>query len=467
MNNCLFVSLILLLFAGCAVGPNYHAPQTSTPSAWAGATNRTTNAASLITNSAPRLSVWWQQFQDPKLTSLIEESLKTNLDLQLAQTALRESRDTRGVLVGGLWPRLDSSAGYTRAASPRNTFNAGLDSMWEMDIFGGARRNIESASANVLAAEENIRNVQVTLVSEIALNYIQLRGAQEQIAIARENLKAQQHAADLTHQRLASGFASALDSANADAQTASTASSIPPLETALRQNIYALSVLLARPPGALLEELSLTGSVPLTPPDVPVGLPSDLLRRRPDIRQAEAQLHAATAQIGAATADYFPKFSLTGSVNYQSDLLRDVFAGGNRAFSIGPQVNWSILQGGATASNVRLQKALRDQAYQTYQKTVLVALQDVENALVAFSNEWEHRKALSEALTQNRRALDLSMRLYTQGATDFLSVLDAERNLYATQVALAQSKQSISTDLVALYKALGGGWENPVVMSKK
>ena len=200
--------------------------------------------------------------------------------------------------------------------------------------------------------------------------------------------------------------------------------------------------------------------MPLTPPEVPVGLPSDLLRRRPDIRAAEAQLHAATAQIGVAASDLFPKFSLTGSVNYQSDLLRTLFAGSSRLMSAGPQVTWPIFQGGSIVSNVRLQKALRDQAYITYQKTVLVALQDVENALIAFAKEWDHRKALSDAVTYNRRALDLSMQLYTQGATDFLSVLDAERSLYASQTALAQSKQSISTDLVALYKALGGGWQD-------
>jgi NodT family efflux transporter outer membrane factor (OMF) lipoprotein len=459
----LAAALVGLLIAGCAVGPNYHAPQTTVPAGWAGVTNTATNTLSIATTNTAQLEQWWQSFQDPILTSLVQEALRTNLDVQLAEATLRQARASRGIIAGGLWPGLTATAGYSRVGAgttSQNSFQSGLDALWEMDIFGGTRRNIESANASILAAKENIRDVQVTLISEVALNYIQLRSSQEQIAIAEENLKAQEHTASLTRQRVSAGFASALDTANAQAQVATTASAIPVLETSLRQNIYALSVLLARPPADLVVELSKPGPVPLTPPEVPIGLPSTLLRRRPDVRAAEAQLHAATAQIGVATSDFYPKFSLTGSLNYQSDLVRTLFAGANRAWAVGPQVTWPIFQGGSIAANVRLQKALRDQTYITYQKTVLTALQDVENALIAFANEWDHRKALSEADTQNRRALDLSMRLYTQGTADFLSVLVAERSLYASQSALAQSKQAISIDLVALYKALGGGWED-------
>jgi len=452
-----------IIITGCAVGPDYHAPQTKVPAAWAGVINASNNTISIATTNTAQLARWWQSFQDSMLTSLVQEGLRTNLDVQLAEASLRQARASRGIIAGGLWPGLTATAGYSRigAGGPsQNFFQTGLDALWEVDIFGGIRRNIESADASIQAAKENIRDVQVTLVSEIALNYIQLRSYQEQIAIAQENLKAQEHTASLTRQRVTAGFASALDTANAEAQVATTASAIPVLETSLRQNIYALSVLLACPPADLLLELSKPGPVPLTPPEVPIGLPSNLLRRRPDVRAAEAQLHAATAQIGVATADFFPKFSLTGSLNYQSDLMQTLFSGGSRSWSVGPQVSWPIFQGGSIAANVRLQKALRDQAYLTYQKTVLTALQDVENALVAFAYEWDHRKVLGEADTQNRRALDLSMKLYTQGTADFLSVLVAERSLYASQSALAQSKQAISIDLVALYKALGGGWED-------
>ncbi|MGZ6236814.1 MAG: TolC family protein [Syntrophales bacterium] len=238
-----------------------------------------------------------------------------------------------------------------------------------------------------------------------------------------------------------------------------TESKIPVFETAAQQSIYALSVLLGRPPANLLEKLSPTSNLPSVPVQIPVGLPSDLLRRRPDIHEVEAQLHAATAQIGVATADLFPKFSLTGSVNWQSNLVRTWWTGASRSFGFGPSVTWPIFQGGSIVSNIRVQKALRDQAFITYQKTVLGAFQDVENALIAFAEEQQHLKALTDAVAANRKAVDLSLLLYTEGQVDFLNVLVAQRSLYDSETALVQSETSIVTDLIALYKALGGGWE--------
>jgi NodT family efflux transporter outer membrane factor (OMF) lipoprotein len=456
----------MILIGGCMVGPDFKPPPKNPPSGWIGVNYNSTNAASVTTTNAPDLVRWWEKFGDPKLTALVDEALRTNLDVQLAEARLRQARAQRGVAAGGIYPAVTGAAAYTRfyggGTTPRDSFQAGLDAVWELDIFGGIRRGIESANANIQAARENLHDVQVTLVSEVAVNYIQLRSFQEQIDIANDNLKSEQHTADLTQRKLAAGFASALDLANANSAVATTASEVPVLQTSVQQNIYALSVLLARPPGALLDDLSKSAPVPLTPPNIPVGLPSELLRRRPDVREAEAQFHAATAQIGVATADLFPQFSLTGSVNAQSDLLRTLFAGPNRIWAVGPSMTWPIFQGGAIVSNIRVQKALRDQAGITYQKTVLSAFQDVENALIAFAKEWEHRKALSDAVTFNTRAVDLSTRLYQQGTTDFLSVLVAERSLFSSQTALAQSKANISTDLVALYKALGGGWTDPV-----
>jgi multidrug efflux system outer membrane protein len=466
MTKHLFPAFLFLtlLIGGCAVGPDFKPQPSPVPPGWVGVTTSNAAAAASATTSAPaNLTAWWKKFNDPMLVSLIDEALHTNLTLQLAQSRLRQARASRGIVAGPFWPSLTGTGGYSRSATgvyaSSNSFFSGLDATWELDFFGGTRRNMESADANILAARENIHDAQVTVCAEIALDYIQLRGVQEQIAIADDNLKSEQRTAGLTRQRLAAGFVSALDVANADAQVATTASAIPVLETSARQSIYALSVLLARPPADLVDQLSRPGPVPLTPPEVPVGLPSDLLKRRPDIREAAAQWHAANAQIGVAKADLFPQFSLTGSVNYQSDLLRTMYAGANRLWTAGPSVTWPIFQGGAISANVRLQKELTDQASITYRQAVLQALQDVENALVAFAREFDHRKALNEAVVQNRRAVDLSMQLYTQGNTDFLSVLDAQRSLYTSQTALSQSKESISTDLVALYKALGGGWE--------
>ena len=293
----------------------------------------------------------------------------------------------------------------------------------------------------------------------MALNYIQLRGSQQEIDIAQKNLTSQQRTAAITHKQFGVGFANGLDVANADATVAMTEAQIPVYETVERQTIHALSVLLARPPADLLQQLSPRASLPSVPAQVPVGLPSDLLRRRPDIKVSEAQLHAATAQVGVATADFFPSFSLTGSVNWNSNLLGTLWNSSSRSFGIGPSVSWPIFQGGSIESNVHLQEALRDQAYLSYQKTVLAAFQDVENALVAFAKEQQHRKALGDAVLANRKAVDLSLRLYTEGQTDFLNVVTAQRSLYATEDALVQSNSNIATDLIALYKALGGGGE--------
>jgi outer membrane protein, multidrug efflux system len=454
MNRRIPWLVTVALLAGCAVGPDYQPPQTTMPDGWIGSSD----------SAAPvGLATWWQIFRDPKLTALMNEALRTNLDIQLAAARVREARFSRGIIAGGLWPAVNASASYQRtrqgSAGEQNLFQTGLDALWEADIFGGIRRNVESAEANILAAQEGLHDVQVSLAAEVALNYVQLRGFQQQIAIARDNLEAQRHTADITRQRFNAGFVSGLDVANANAQVAATESTIPVLQTSARQSIYALSVLLARPPADLLNELAESRPQPVTPPEVPVGLPSELLRRRPDIRQAEAKLHAATAQIGVAVADFFPTFSLTGSLNWRADKLSSLSGGDARSWAFGPSVNWPIFQGGSIAANVRLQEALRDQAYITYRKTVLAALQDVENALIAYAKEWEHNKSLNDAVTANRKAVRISTQLYTEGQTDFLNVLQSQRALYLSQTAYVQSDTSLNQDLIALYKALGGGWD--------
>ncbi len=417
------------------------------------------------------LTQWWKRFDDPVLTQLVEDALKTNLDLQLAVAILRQARAARGIAVAALWPSLTTSAQYQRestllapatAGQAQNLYQAGFDAAWEIDLFGGQRRNVESADANVQATTEGVSLAQVTLAAEVALNYVQLRGYQQQIVVAKKNLKSMQDTALITRQKAKVGFNCDLDIANADANVATTEATIPVFETSAKQSIYALSVLLARPPADLLEQLTPTDNIPGVPPQIPAGLPSDLLRRRPDVRQAEAQLHAATAQIGVATADLFPKFSLTGTVSWQTNLLSACWATASRTYSFGPSVTWPIFQGGAIVSNIRVQEALTDQAFITYRKTVLGAFQDVENALIAFTKEQEHYKSLKDSVAANAIAVDLSLKLYKEGLLEFLNVLVAERSLFAAENALVQSNCNITTDLIALYKALGGGWEtNP------
>ena len=458
------LSLFLTTLCGCMVGPNYIAPQATVPGQWAGIEKTPGSEPSQATAGAPDLISWWRQFHDPVLTTLVEEAVRSNFDMKIAEARLRQARASRGVAFGGLLPSVGASGGYQRmhkagVSGDQNLFQAGLDAVWELDLFGGQRRNLESADAGIVAASEGIRAAQVSLVAEVALSYVQLRGSQQEIDIAQKNLAAQQRTAAITHKQFDVGFANGLDVANADSTVAMTEAQIPVYETVERQAIYALSVLLARSPADLLQQLSPRTNLPSMPTQVPVGLPSDLLRRRPDIKVSEAQLHAATAQIGVAVADFFPSFSLTGAFNWNSNLLGTLWNSSSRSFGIGPSINWPIFQGGAIESNVHLQEALRDQAFLSYQKTVLTALQDVENALIAFAKEQQHRKALNDAVVANRKAVDLSLRLYTEGQTDFLNVVTAQRSLYAAEDALAQSSSNIATDLIALYKALGGGGE--------
>ncbi|MBI5583659.1 MAG: efflux transporter outer membrane subunit [Deltaproteobacteria bacterium] len=467
-SKSLFITalcLVILIAGGCLVGPDFKPPPMTVPEEWAGVPKGPTDRTSMATTRQSDLVGWWREFNDPTLTFLVEQALKVNLDLKIAETRLRQARAARGVVAGGLWPVVTASGGYqwskTGEESGQDRFQTGLDVAWEIDLFGGRRRSLESAGADVRAEVENIRAVQVSLIAEVALNYVLLRGSQQQILIAQKNLEAQRHSLGITRKRFEAGFASALDVANAEAAVASTESQIPVFEIAVHQFIHGLSVLLARPPADLLERLSPKDLLPRLPLQVPAGLPSDLLRRRPDIRASEARLHSATAKIGVAVADLFPVFSLTGAINLSSDLLHTLLSASKRSLELTQSITWPLFQGGAIRSNIRLQEALRDEAFITYQKTVLIALQEVEDSLTAFDREQRRWQDLVKAVTANRRAVDLSLKLYTAGVSDFLNVLVAQRSLYNSEDALAQSEKNIALDLIALYKALGGGWESP------
>jgi outer membrane protein, multidrug efflux system len=411
------------------------------------------------------------------LQSLVQQAVESNLDLRFAEARIRQARAVRGIAESFLGPTIDAAASYQRSeasVSPTNgtgrsggnTVNvttnqyfAGFDAAWELDIFGGVRRGIEAADADLQASVEARRDVLVTLTAEVARNYIDLRAFQQRISIARQNLEAQKHSAKLTRQRFEAGLASGLDVANAEAQVATTAAVIPLLEASAWQTIYSLGVLLGQPPAALVQELAPALAIPIAPPSAPMGVPSDLLRRRPDIRQAEAALHAATARIGVSEADLYPQFTITGSIGVRASDFGSWLDWSSRLWNIGPGVTWRVFDMGRIRSDIAQQEALQEQFFIVYQKTVLVALQEVEGALISLDKEQEHRKALVDAVAFNQKAVDLSIMLYAEGQTDFLNVLQAQRALFLTQDALAQSTQTISTNLVALYKALGGGWD--------
>ncbi|MCG6972135.1 MAG: efflux transporter outer membrane subunit [Desulfobacterales bacterium] len=457
----------VVMIYSCAVGPDFHRPQVSVPAGWAGPTAKP--AEHPKTPGGRELADWWTLFQDPILTSLINRAVSSNLDLKLAEARIREARAAKGVAAGGLGPTLDASGSYQRSrfsaasgtgSSSVDQYQAGFDAGWEIDIFGGQRRNLEAADADLQAAVETRRDVLVSLTAEVARNYINLRAFQQQIVITQKNLEAQRHSAKLTRQRFEGGFVSGLDVANAEAQSATTAAQIPLLESSVQQAIYSLSVLLGEPPVSLAAELSPTGTIPSAPPEVPAGVPSELMRRRPDIRRVEAQIHAATARVGVAAAELFPKFTIAGSAGYQSGKFSSWFDWAYRFWSFGPSLSWRLFESGRIRAGVELQKALQEQEVITYRQTVLSALQEVENALIASAKEQAHREALVTAVVANRKAVALAETLYTEGQTDFLNVLQAQGALYATEDALVQSTSTVSTNLVALYKALGGGWRN-------
>jgi NodT family efflux transporter outer membrane factor (OMF) lipoprotein len=338
-------------------------------------------------------------------------------------------------------------------------FQVGFDSSWEIDLFGGVRRSVEAANAQIQATEEDRRDILVILLSEVARNYVEVRGNQLRLAIARRNIDSQQQTVDLTQARFEAGLGSELEVAQAKAQLAATESLVPALETAARLAIHRIGVLLGQQPGSLLDELSIEAPIPLVPPEVPVGLPSDLLRRRPDIRLAERNLAAATALVGVATADLFPRFFLTGSLGQQTISFSDIALPESRFWSIGPTIRWPVFDAGRIRANIRVQDARQEQALVRYEQAVLLSLEEVENALVAYSKELARRRSLVESVDSNRRAVDISNELYSKGLVDFLNVLINQRSLYLAEETLAISDERVSTNLVALFKALGGGWE--------
>jgi multidrug efflux system outer membrane protein len=448
------------LCAGCAVGPDYHAPAQAMPARWQ---SLPTTQASVLVQQPVRIERWWTTFNDPELDSLVHRAVASNLNLQLATERILAARAQVGINRSGLFPNLNGNGNYVRSGGEKapwsSLWTAGLDAAWEVDIFGGVRRSVEQANANLQASVEDRRDVLVTLLGEVATDYIDLRGEQQQVAIANENLEVESRNAKLTRDKKALGTGTNLDIAQADAQVASTTADLATLEASVRQSIYAISVLLGLPPTELSDELTPVKDVPAPPAQLPVGLPSDLLRRRPDIRRSERQLAAATAGIGVAVADLFPKFSLTGNLSLEASRA-DLLDWQHSLWSFGPNVSWDIFSAGAVQANIDLQNAAQQQALTTYHQTVLAALQEVQNVLVAYAQEQHRRVALADAVEQNKRAVQLATERYQQGGlTDFLAVLDAERTLFAAQDALVVSNAAVGTDAVELYKALGGGWQ--------
>ena len=473
-NHLSAVALLAFLAGGCAnipsVGPDYHKPNVSAPAQW-------NPLAGGETNSAAATAAWWKNFHDVALDSLIERAACSNLDLKIAQTRVREARAHYRMTAHDFWPTVDAAGSYARNRQSEHqpvlgslpmppgvpfendVYQAGFDASWEIDVFGGKRRATESARAQVAAAQFGEREVLVTLLGEVARNYVEARGYQRRLEIARDNIRAQEQSLAIVQNRFTNGLTSDLDVQQASTVLATTRAVVPALETALAASIHRLGVLLGQTPESLETELATVAPIPAAPPVAPVGLPSELLLRRPDVALAERQLAAATANIGVAKADLFPKFYLTGVAGFESISADDWFKSGSRFWSVGPAVQWRIFDAWRIRANIKIQNARQEQALANYENTALLAFEDAENALTAYAKEQIRRQQLEAAVKSSEESLRLANQLYANGLSNFINVLDAERSLYQAQDALVQSDRTISANLIALYKSLGGGWE--------
>jgi multidrug efflux system outer membrane protein len=480
--------LLLTLFAAlpaCTVGPDYHPPVFATPARWTEAPPHTQSPGG---NSA-ELAHWWHGFNDGKLNSLIARALQGNLDVQAADARLSASRAQIAATAAGLWPRLNASGGYQRErlspnalkgilggaitggdstgllsslgpiGTPFNLFQAGFDSAWELDIFGGIKRQQEAALANAEAIEESRRDLSITLTAEVARTYLELIALQRRLQIARQRVEIQRQILSLAGNAFEEGLASALDVKRASTELATVESAVPSIESQIKNARHGLALLLGLQPGALERELAnLKADIPL-PPTLSTGTPADLLRRRPDIRGAERILASANAVVGAAVAELFPKITLTGSVGLQSQNVSDFASFSSGFYGFGPRLSLPVFQAGRLLANIDLQEARTAEALKAYEKTVLTAFREVEDGLAALNGTYQRTQALLAAETSARFPFAAATDIYAEGETELQAVLDAQRTWFDVQEQLLQSQLAWATGHIALFKALGGGWD--------
>ena len=465
------LAVLVLAVGGCAVGPNYRPPVSHFDSGFATAT---TQPSSIVDGSVIGAR-WWRTLGDASLDGLMERAAASNLDVRAAGARVAQARAELAFANGGQLPTVNALANYShnrlsRTAAPYNAFDvpgfpfdynqyqAGFDASWELDVFGGVRRGVEGAQAASEASIANRENVLVTVMAEVARNYVDLRGDQRRLEIAEGNLRTQQETLEVTRDRRKQGVVTELDVAQAASQVAKTQATLPVLNRFASQAMHRIAVLLGQQPEALTAELAPHRPVPVPPAQIAVGLPAELLRRRPDIVAAERRLASATALIGVATADLYPRFQLVGSFTATSSDTADLFDFKSRSFGIGPSVSFPLFDAGRLRRLVDVRNAQADAALADYDRTVLGALEEAHDAIVTFVTEQQRHAALVDAVTADQTAADVSAAQYKQGLVDFLNVLDAQRSLFDSEDALADSDRAVTTALVALYKAIGGGW---------
>ena len=459
----------LTVFSGCnAVGPDYAKPETMLPDVWY---QQITEGFEVGESD---LKQWWTVFNDPILEELIINATNANLDLKQAWHRIMQARAVKGIAEGQVYPTVDGVGSYYRnrpsenglnkplsgSSDQHNLHSIGLDSSWEIDVFGRIARSIESSDASLSASYEDYRDVLVTLYADIASNYIQIRSLQRRIAYARENLDNQEKTLDLTKKRYEVELVPKLDVTQANLNYSNTAATIPALEIQNLQAVNRLAVLLGEYPGRIQNKLQEEGYgvIPDVPESVIIGLPAELIRQRPDIRKAERNLAAQTAEIGVTTADLYPIFSLSGTFAFESTTFSGTAERSSRAWGFGPSFRWNLFDGKRIKNQIKAQEEVVNQYYFAYENSVLRAVEEVESSMGSYTQEANRRKSLQDSVSAAQESVKLVEDLYFNGLTDFQNVLDMQRNLVNSQDNLAASEGATVTYLISLYKSLGGGW---------
>ncbi|MFP4169240.1 MAG: efflux transporter outer membrane subunit [Desulfonatronovibrionaceae bacterium] len=469
-SGVVLAAFLLLGTAGCiTVGPEYNPPAVNASGEW---NTEPENGLRKGPVDTEELAKWWKKLNDPALTRLIRKAVNDNLDLAMARATLQEARARRGAARAGQFPTLDAAGSITKAKSSEDTgspetskahelYKAGFDASWELDVFGGVRRAVEAAQADLEAQQENLRDVLVSISAEVALNYIEVRTYQNRLDIARKNIRIQEKTKELTSSLREAGLGTELAVQQAGYNLSSTRSRIPTLKAGLEAAKNRLAVLTGQNPGAVHDLLAESSRIPTVSSEVAVGVPAEALRRRPDVRRAERELAAQTARIGEARSDLFPKFRLLGSVGLETIEHEPEFFHTDYSFwSIGPSITWNIFDAGAVRRNIDVQTAKQQQRLINYEKTILTALEDTENALTDFARGQEKKNELADAVRSARKAESMARGNYQAGLVDFIDVLSAQKAVLSYEDELAQSKSAVTSSLISLYKALGGGWQN-------
>lgn len=451
------------LLAACTVGPDYHAMQAAAPAGWA---DRTPTKS-----AATDLKSWWTRFNDPQLNRLVTDAMRANADVREAQARLREARASLVQTRSGLYPAVDGSASATRsrqklsgfgdnASLTSNTFEAGFDASFELDIFGAQRRSVESSAANVQAYAADLEDTIRSLLGDVARYYVEARGYQARLVIAKATLASRTDTWRLTRAKAQAGTGTGLDEVQARAEMESAAASIAPLEYSFRESVNRLAVLTGASPQDVLDRLREVAPVPALSWAIEPDPPVEVLARRPDVRAAERRIAEATADIGVSEADRYPAVSLAGAIGVNSESIRSMASRSSATWSFGPTLSVPVFDAHKRAAKVREKEAVRDEKVAAWQATVRSAIEETENALVALDREKAHNDALKKTVAAYKSAFDVSQAQYMAGLTTFLSVLEADRSLASQRDSLAQSDVSLAVDAIALYKALGGGWED-------